>query len=50
MQDHRKIPIAVVIYSKAAGCLASATKVEHLDAFFKDLIKISQKPVFIKQL
>lgn len=50
MQDLRKIPIAVVIYSKASGCLARVTKIEHLDALFKDLITISQKPVFIKQL
>ena len=40
----------MVIYSKVAACLASVTKIEHLDAFFKDLITVLQKPVFIKQL
>ena len=42
--------ITMGIYSKVAVCLASVTKIEHLDAFFKDLITVLQKPVFIKQL
>ena len=45
MQDLRKIAIAVVIYSKAAGCLASVTKIEHFDTLCKDLTTISQKSV-----